>query len=1026
MAEAVARSKGGDPLALVSVVVPTNHVAVAGRRALAVRGQGVAAVDFLTLSRLAERLGATRLAAAGRRPVSPAALAQAVRRVLHEEPGFFASVAGHPATERALVSSHRELAGLSEDRLNAVAQASARAAEVVRVHRHTRAVLAPDWHDEHDLMEAAVAALGQDPSRLTSSVILYLPQDLSAGGAALIRSLAERAQLRAIVGRSGEEAADHALDRALARAGIDLATAANAAEPAPAHAQRILSVSDPDEEVRTVVRRIVTAAREGIPFARMGIIYAGADPYLRLLHQHLDAADVPHHGAPLRTLGQSLTGRSLLALLALPDRNFRRHEVMTLVSSSPLLDAGVDPRPVPGRAWQRISREAGVVDGDDWDHRLATFARAERNRADASDEEYPGRARRHRKQADQAEALAGFVARLQADLAEGGAAPDWASAVRWSLRLIDQYLGGHRRRRRWPDEERRAAERVEAALDGLAGLDQLGGPMPTMEVFRRTLDEELSAGLARGGRFGHGVLVGHVSLATGVDFDRLFVLGLAEGAFPGSRLEDSLLADSERRRAGGELALSVDALQRDRRRLLAAMAGAGETTLCFPRGDLRRPGNRNASRWLLADAVYLAGRAPLFTGDLAGLAGLAWFEEVPSFAAGLVRSDQPTGNQDYSLAALARPHPGSLASHPAVTGDPGLATGLDLVQARRSSAFTRFDGNLSGLDLPTVADGTTVVSATRLQDWASCPLGYLLGRLLHVEKVTDPEEAQAISALDKGSLIHEVLETFLNEAIEDGIPDGPWPDDQRRRMAAIANRVCDEFEDAGRTGKRLFWRRDRARLLADLDHFLAEDQAFRQTEGVRPTHTEFAFGMDDGTAAAKFPLPDGRTVIFRGAVDRVDRGTDGHLVVTDYKTGTAARYQDLGPNNPHGAGTLLQLAVYGVAVRQALGTEDTHIYATYWFPTAKGRFKRIGYPVDAPVVASVGRAVATIVDGIAAGLFPARPSAKPTWGWIPCDYCDPDGLGTGELRRAWERKRADPALATYVALCEPEVLNGAG
>jgi hypothetical protein len=33
--------------------------------------------------------------------------------------------------------------------------------------------------------------------------------------------------------------------------------------------------------------------------------------------------------------------------------------------------------------------------------------------------------------------------------------------------------------------------------------------------------------------------------------------------------------------------------------------------------------------------------------------------------------------------------------------------------------------------------------------------------------------------------------------------------------------------------------------------------------------------------------------------------------------------------------------------------------------------------------------------------------------------CDPDGLGTAELRKQWERKRHDPALKEYAELAEP-------
>ncbi|MGH9183348.1 MAG: hypothetical protein ACRDZ9_05980 [Acidimicrobiales bacterium] len=469
---AVATAKGGDPLAPVTVVVPSNYAAVAGRRALAAIGPGVAAVSFVTLHRLAERLGGPRLAAAGRRPVSAPVIAQAVRLVLAEAPGMFAPVADHPATEQALVAAHRELAAVSEPHLEAVAEASARAAEVVRIHRRISDLLGPAWHDEHDLLGAATAAVQTAPP--TGSVIVHLAQSLTSAGAAFLRALAADGTVRVIVGLTGEVPADEGLRRALGRAGIDLGDEGG---PTPATAHRVLSVSDPDEEVRSVVRHVVAAARAGVPLGRVAVVYGAADPYVRLLHEHLAAAGIPHNGAPVRTVGQGLVGRTLRALLALPDRRFRRGDVLALLSSR-LLDR--DGRWLPARAWERVSRAAGVVEGDDWRERLHTFATAQRGRAEEAEaEERPSTASRYRREADQADGLAGFVARLRDDLAKGRTAGGWAATVDWAHGLLARYLGGHDRREGWPEDERRAGERVEAALDGLAGLDAIGGPAPT-------------------------------------------------------------------------------------------------------------------------------------------------------------------------------------------------------------------------------------------------------------------------------------------------------------------------------------------------------------------------------------------------------------------------------------------------------------------------------------------------------------------------------------------------------------------
>jgi len=76
-------------------------------------------------------------------------------------------------------------------------------------------------------------------------------------------------------------------------------------------------------------------------------------------------------------------------------------------------------------------------------------------------------------------------------------------------------------------------------------------------------------------------------------------------------------------------------------------------------------------------------------------------------------------------------------------------------------------------------------------------------------------------------------------------------------------------------------------------------------------------------------------------------------------------------------------------------------------------------PLTAGVEAAFRAAVAVIASGLAAGLFPHRPPEDDGWaGFVSCGYCDPDGLGTGELRERWDRKRTDPRLGDYVAMVE--------
>jgi ATP-dependent helicase/nuclease subunit B len=1022
-------AKGDDPLTPVTVVVPSNHVGVATRRLLAsgvlgptcIRGDGLAAVTFVTPYRLAELLGAPPLAGAGRRPVSTPVIAAALRAALADDAGLFEPVANHEATETALVAAYRELREVSPAGLDALASRSPRARDVVRLHRAARRGLEKEWYDEQDLMVAAAEVLraGSGVHGL-GSVTVFLPQRLSRHSAALLAAVAEVTDVSVLVGATGVPAADAEL--------AEMVRLVSGAVPQPPsgepHADldpdrtRVVLASDADDEVRVAVRDVVDAVRDGTPLDRIAVLYATAEPYGRLLHDHLSAAGIAANGPAVVPLAGRMAGRVLLDLLALPERGFRRQDVFAWLASAPVL---VDGRWAPTGAWERLSREAGVVAGRrDWDERLTAIEDGNEAQAVAiaADADQPAwRSDRLRLDAERARELRDLVVGLIDDLAAAAAAPRrWREHATWARSHLRTLLGGLGRRERWPDAEQKAADRVDAALDRLAALDGIEGPVG-LDVFQRTLALELDSDLGRVGRFGEGVFVGPVAMGIGLDLDVVIVLGLTEGTYPAPVRDDSLLPDHEREAAGGDLPLRRSRVDRQHRELLATLATAPRWLLGVPIGDLRRSTERVPSRWVLDVASALAGTT-WWAEDLQS-ADVAWVEHTGSFAAGVRRLRFPATAQEHRLHSLMVAAT-SRADDLTNVDDPVLAAGATMVAARRSADFTRFDGNLDGLTLPSPVDRVT--SATRMERWAGCPFAYLVQDVLGIEAVENPEDRLEITALDRGSLVHEVLERFIQEVLDRGVPepDARWSAADRARMAEIGRALCDEYEARGLTGRPIFWRRDRARILADLERFLDGDDRNRSTHGTRPVAAELAFGLREATVdSVPFTLPDTRLLRFRGKADRLDVGDDLTLHVVDYKTGGHSYYTGLSEENPDDRGRRLQLAVYGAAARQHRGAPEAAVRAEYWFVSTKGRFKRIGYPVSDDVLARVCRTMGTIVAGIEAGVFASHPTEVSSSPRIECAACDPDGLGTTELRRAWERKRFSPGLAPYAELTEP-------
>ena len=1052
LARAVGQAKEGDPLAPVTVVVPSNYVGLAARRALGRRKHngtaGVAAVAFDTPYKLAERLGGAEMAGQGRRGVSNAVIAAAVRASLRRDPGHFRGVETHPSTERALTRAHRELSELDSGQLAALAGQSLRAQDVVRIHREVAQALEADFSNEQQLARAAAAAVRARPSemqRQLGRVIVFLPQSITRSQARLLRAVSEVAATTVVAGATGAEDADAAVRASLRRLGTDLGSEVE--RPAGCEPGRVadsvqaVSVSDADEEVRHAVRAVVDAARAGTPLGRCAIVYGVESPYVRLIGDALDAAGIERCGTTVRTAETSLLGRSLLEMLALQDQGFSRRAVMAWLAGAPVSIKQPEPdteRPdgsrddeesaendartsqwhsAPSAAWERAARAARVDAGiDNWKERLGRYeadclADAERFQAD---EDSVWRGDRLRRAAARATDLLGFVEELHRDLNPQPSPRTWADLASWCQDLAHKYLGG-RLRRSWPDEERELAERVDSAISRLGDLDGTDDS-PSPAAFRRALQLELETTPHRHGRLGRGVLVGPVSLALGVELDLAVVCGLAEGTFPARRNDDALLPDRERRVVGPDLPARGDRSGDDHRALLATVAAAERSLLLFPRGDLRRAADRSPSRWLTEQTDRL--------------------EVVPSFVGGLRRTMFPAHPQEYDTTCLLDWHDNrsrdddtqaDLVALPSVRRRVELRRGIELRRARLSQRLTRFDGNLAAGDLrgaalsdPTADDQVT--SASRLEAWAGCPHAYFVRHVLRVEPIDDTEDDHRISPLERGRVVHRILERWLSEAIEDGgvpAPEQPWPERWRTRLAAVGHEECHLLADRGLVGRQLYWGYDRGQILADLQRFLEFDDRGRASHGSRPAAAELGFGMPhspDGPIT--IDIGDSRSLRIRGSIDRIDVTDAGGLLVVDYKTGRA--YDKLDLDDPTLGGRRLQLVLYDLAARRLRGASDSADgYGAYWFVSSKGRFTEVGYPTNAarqPVLEAVG----SVVDGIGSGLFPPHP-AEPGWRpFVPCRYCEPDGMGTKDQWRDWQRKQRDPALAPYLDLVDPD------
>ncbi len=1030
--DAVARVKRDDPMAPVTVLVPNNISGVVARRFLAqgltADGNGIAGIYLSTLPRLAEQLAAPTLTARGCRPATRPVTGAAIRRRLDAGPGIFGPVAGHPSTSRALAQAMTALRDVDDATLTTLAGASSLVKDVVRLHRETLAELQPQWYDATDLLETATTIVRENASATTElgPVLLYLPQDLSRAQTAFAQSLAARTDLQVIAGLTGNARADQGVVTTLTALVPDFEPPAAGDEPLAA---RVINASDSDDEVRCVVREVVQTL-QSVPAHRIAVLYADRSPYARLLHEHLGAAGITANGPGVRPVNERAVSRLLLGLLEAGRTDFRRADMLRTL-------AEVGARDFTGERislsrWERVSREAGVVAGGQWDTRLSTYVdtqaatiRAEQQK----DEPYDSTIARAERNRDTAVALRRFMIELQSRFAavtgpgasETGStegASSWSALGTWARDLFHDLIPPADVAR-MPLEEQYAAGVIERTLHSLAALDQTGSA-PTVEGFAEVLALELESALPRVGRFGEGVLVAPVTSAIGLDLDVVYLVGLAEDLFPGRLRDDSLLPERVRVLTAGQLPSTRARVEIKHRSLLAAFTSAGQVVASFPRGDLRRHTDRLPSRWLLPTLRRASNIAdlPATKWDRAGIdpSSDQWLTTSPSYAGSLLTTDAPSTGQEWRIRAL---------SAGLTLDEPVIDASRTMSQDRDSDRFTRFDGNLVGQDgLPDFVHGTRAVSPTALERFAICPHEYFVQRMLKVEPVEAPEEVLEISALDIGSLIHECFDELISECAERGELPGygqPWTSAQRRRLQEIAAARAGAFEAEGRTGHPLLWARARTRILADLDWMLSDDDGWRAEQDARVVASELAFGMH-GEPEVEIKV-DGGVVRFRGSADKVDERRDGTLLVTDIKSGSIRKFKDLSETNPVAHGEKLQLPVYAHAARARHGTAATPVEAMYWF-VRKDRGKRPQVPLTDAVQQLYAETVGLLVRSMANGVFPGRAPEKPDFrqGWVQCPYCNPDGLGHNGVRRRWEAKRGAPELADYTRLVEPGAL----
>ena len=1029
----VQEAKTADVLAPVTVVGPTRYANLSLRHELG--RVGFVNVRFIILPMLSEMLGGAALARQGRKPLTTVMESVSLRAALPQATGALAPVHEHPSTHASVRASFRELRTADEGVLAGLEIQGGVRGEVVGLYRAFRESLADGWHDVEDLAEAAAGAVRREETPGLDDlglIVFYLPRNVSPAATSLMEALAQQQRCAVLLGTTGDSEADEPTENLSQKLQPLLGEAQKAseesAEPSQIRGEATLHIApNAHEELRWVIRQIVQEAGERkTPFHRMAILYRADNPYGSLIRDELRLAGILMAGPSRESLADTAVGRALAGLLRLSDGEFQRADVMAWLTGSPIRPpAGKAPGFNPSR-WDSLTRKAGIVGGlDQWRSRLDTYARqltdsaAERLKAEEITE---ARAARMRTEATAARNALSFIEKLAEDFQPPAEGSPWGKFCQWAEKLLDIYLSHD-----IPETENVALEQVRRILEGLRAADSIS-PAATMAGFRQTIEEALRAPMGHLGATGQGVFVSPFSTAAGMSFDAVWLVGMIEGQTPPAVRPDPLLPEAGWQAAGGKSRLK-ERVAAERYDYLSAVASAPRRALSYPVADASSQREAYPSRWFLEQATALEGER-VHTSDLPKLRGRPWLTVNDSGVQALadLTDTALADRHDYHLHRLLqwRREGKRLGSHPLAQQGP-LANAARMGQSRNLRRLTEFDGNLTAM-AATAGFGPQLrqspVSATSLESWATCPFRYFLGHVLRLSALETPEEITTISAMDRGSLVHDILERFIKEstaASELPAPGEAWSIHSSDRLTRIAEEEFTNAESRGVTGKRLLWELAKQEIRDDLETFKEDDANLRAVHGTARLQVESSFGFGGDSPVVE----DAETKMrFHGYIDRVDLNADGSsALVIDYKTGSASPYQEL-KNDPIDHGKRLQLGVYSLAARQ-FAPDATEIRAAYWFTKTDAglRFAPPGHfdINDGEVGERFRKGVSAIVGGIHAGLFPANPGPWVNFGQSRsgpknCGFCDFDSLCPARRIDVWERKKSDSLLSEYRAL----------
>ncbi|HEY6066815.1 MAG TPA: PD-(D/E)XK nuclease family protein, partial [Thermoanaerobaculia bacterium] len=989
---AVCRSLPLDEKVLVAPSLSTGHEIV---ERLARSGTAWVNLRVESVRSLAHAIVGRSLVEEGRellsRVQSLALVEQACAESLTSD-SYFGALRGRAGLHRALQSTFDDLreTGMTAESLPADAFGDPRKVADVRsvLRQYESALAAGRFVDRSDVLRRAIEEVRRRPP---SSPPIYLVPDgieLSAGEKELLEVLsAGRVQ--------------------------NLETDPPASWTRRSSQARLFHALGEENEIREVLRRLLA---EGISIDDAEVLYVDRSVYAPLVYEIAREHGIPCTFSEGINVAYTRPGQAVLGFLRWIARDYETEALRAVLAAgsvdlAPVASPGKTPGSVAaarvlriaGIGWERqrhLPRIDAYISHLEWEASNRSASAASRGEPEA-------RAARREKRLAEARVVRRFVSRLLELVPEGSGGMVTLSDVARGARLF------------LAEFARVASELEGTASAAIQKLFAEFETVPTGPMVPGEAAERLAAAVAelaaapdrsRPGRL-------HVADYRSGGYSgraHTFVVGLDAARHPGAGLQDPILLDAERR----EINRRIDPLglpirgsrpEENSVALEACIARLrGQVTLSYSCWDLLEARERFPAPFLLDFHRHAVGN------DEADYSSLAKALGQP--AGFLAPGDTALEEPEWWMTRLARSGPLEGEAARVVRSEfPWLKDGWRAETERATTKFTVYDGWVKSSDgsLDPRVSGKPM-SCSSIEQLAKCPFAYFLERVLGLEAPERLERDPTIwlDPLQAGNLQHEVFRRFFEEITAAG--EKPSVARHSIRLAEIAAEEIDSWRERVPPASEIAFAARRDDILATCRSFLQLEE--EHCHDVTPRWFEVAFGMPwagsppppGSPDAVEIPLGRGKRFLLRGRIDRIDEAENGRFEVWDYKTGGTWGVEE---GQGLRGGRQIQPALYAAAVEALLercGREGAVSRSGYFFPSAKGRGRRIAEPIDSK---ELSRVLNTLFDLLREGAFPhaSDPDA--------CNYCDFRTV-CGDVRRAAGesgRKIGDAANAVLAA-----------